>query len=95
VEGQGAAMVMGGIGEVHQGILDLGIRGTFSHPDTGVTVFTDPDGEDTDRIGEAITLIMVIMKVILIPAMDTRIPSRSELRFTIPVELSLSSIYEL
>ena len=71
MEGQAAAMVMGGIGEVHQGILDLGIRGTFSSLDTGVTVFTDPDVGDTDRIGEAITLIMVIMEVIPMPAMDT------------------------
>jgi len=64
VGGTGAAMVMGGIGEVDQGILELGTGGAFSALDTGVTVCTD-------RIGEAITLIMVIMEVIPIPAMDT------------------------
>ncbi len=52
-------MVMGGTGEVDQGILDLGIGGAFTAPDTGVTGFTGPDGWGTDRrIGEAIILIM-------------------------------------
>jgi hypothetical protein len=69
--GEVAVMLMEGIGEVDQGILDLGMGGAFTVLDTGVTVSTDPDGGDTDRIGEAIPLIMVIMEVIPISAMDT------------------------
>jgi len=50
VEVDGAAM---GIGEVDQGILDLGTGGMFPAPDTGDTVFMDPDpdGGVMDRIG--------------------------------------------
>ena len=81
MEGQGAAVVMGGIGEVDQGILDLGIRGTF----------TDSDGGDMGRTGEAI--ILILTEVIPIPAMDTRIPSRSEPRFTTPTEPSRDPIF--
>ena len=66
--GEGAAMVMGGSGEVDQDILDLGIGGAFTVPDTGVTVLTDPDGGGMDRIGE---VIILIMGIIHIPAMDT------------------------
>lgn len=61
-------MVMADIGEVGQGILDLGIGGAFTAPDTGVTVFTDLDCGGMDPIGEAIILIM---EVTPIPAMDT------------------------
>ena len=70
---EGAAM---GIGEVDQGIPDLGTGGTFAARDTGVTVFTDPDGGDMDldpigdRMGEAIIRIP-IMEVIPTPVMDT------------------------
>jgi hypothetical protein len=42
--------------------------GAFMVPDTGVPVFTDPDGGGTGRTGEAIILLM---GVIHIPAMDT------------------------
>ncbi len=63
-----AAMAMGGIGEVHQGILDLGTAVTFTDPLSWVTVFTVPDGGDMGRTGEAIILIMEIMPI---PAMDT------------------------
>ena len=62
-----AAMVMVGIGEVDQGILDLGIRGTFTDPVTGVTVFTVLDGGDMGRTGEAI----ILMEGIPLRAMDT------------------------
>ena len=62
-------------------ILDLGIRGTFS----------DPDGWDMGRTGEAI--ILILTEVIPIPAMDTRIPSRSEPRFTTPTEPSRDPIF--
>jgi hypothetical protein len=65
---EGEAMVMGGIGEVDQDILDLGMGGAFTVPDSGVPVFTDPDGGGMGRIGEAIILLM---GVIHIPAMDT------------------------
>jgi len=85
-EGQGAAVVLGGIGEVDQGILDLGIRGTFSDPS-----FSDPDGGDMGRTGEAI--ILILTEVIPIPAMDTRIPSRSEPRFTTPTEAARDPIF--
>jgi len=69
VGGEGAAMVMGGTGEVDQDIPDLvGIGGAFTVPDSGVPVFTDPDGGGMDRIGEAIILIM---GVIHIPAIET------------------------
>lgn len=68
VGGEGAAMVMGGTGEVDQDILDLDMGGTFSVPDSGVMVFTDQGGGGMDRTGEAIILIM---GVIHIPAMDT------------------------
>ena len=66
--GEGEAIVMGGTGEVDQDILDLGMGGAFTVPDTGVTVFTGPDGGGMDRIGEAIILLM---GVIHIPAMET------------------------
>jgi len=56
VEGEGAAMVMGDIGEIN---LDLGIRGTFM----------EPDGGDMGRTGEAI--ILIIMEATPIPVMDT------------------------
>ena len=56
VEGEGAAMVMGGIGEIN---LDLGIRGTLM----------DPDGGDMGRTGKAI--ILIIMEATPIPVMDT------------------------
>ena len=58
VGGEEEARVMGGPGEIDQDILDLGIRGTFS----------DPDGGDMGRTGEAIILIMGIIHI---PAMDT------------------------
>ena len=74
MEGEGAAMVLGGIGEVDQDILDLDIRGTF----------TDPDGGGMGRTGEA--FILILTEVIPIPAMDTRIPLRSEPRFTTRTE---------
>jgi hypothetical protein len=64
VGGEGAAMVMGGTGEVDQ---DIGMGGAFSVPDSGVTVCTDQDGGGMDRIGEATILIM---GVIHMPAMD-------------------------
>ena len=66
--GEGAAMVMEDIAEVGQGILDLGIGGAFTAPDTGVTVFTDPGGGSMDPIGE---VIILITEVIHIPVMDT------------------------
>ena len=81
MEGEGAAMVLGGIGEVDQAILDIGIRGTFS----------DPDGGDMGRTGAVI--ILILTEVIPIPAMDTRIPSRSEPRFTTPTEPSRNPIF--
>ena len=81
MEGEGAAMVLGGIGEVDQGILDLGIRGTFS----------DPDGGDMGRTGAAI--IRILTGVIPIQAMETRTPSRSERRFTTPTEPSRDPIF--
>jgi len=68
VGGEGEAMVMGGTGEIDQDILDLGMGDAFSVPDSGVPVFTDPDGGGMDRIGEAIILLM---GVIHIQAMDT------------------------
>jgi hypothetical protein len=75
VEVDGAAM---GIGEVDQGILDLGTGGMFPAPDTGDTVFMDPDpdGGVMDRIGDPGGLIILhipIMElmVIPIPATDT------------------------
>ena len=66
--GEGEAMVMGGTGEIDQDILDLGMGDAFSVQDSGVPVFTDPDGGGMDRIGEAIILLM---GVIHIQAMDT------------------------
>lgn len=63
-----AAMLMEGIGEIDQGILDLGTGDACTALDTGVTDSTDPDGGGMERIGEAIILIM---EVIHIPAMDT------------------------
>ena len=68
MEGEGAAMVMGGTGEVDQDILDLGMVDTFTVPDSGGTVFSDPDGGGMDRIGEAIILIMGAIHML---AMDT------------------------
>lgn len=70
---EGAAM---GIGEVDQGILDLGTGGTFPALDTGVTVFTDQDHGDMDpigdRIGVALTHIpLMVMEVIPTLVMDT------------------------
>lgn len=61
MEGEGVAMVMGGIGEVPQGILDLSTGVTFTDPLSWVTVFTGPDGGDMGRTGEATP----------IPAMET------------------------
>ena len=69
MEGEGAVMVMGGIGEVHQGILYSSTAVTFTDPLSWVTVFTDPDGGDMGRTGEAI--ILIIMEATPIPAMDT------------------------
>ena len=66
--GEGVAMVMGGTGEIDQDILDLGMGGAFTVLDSGVPVFTDPDGGGMGRTGEAIILLM---GVIHIPAMDT------------------------
>ena len=63
--GEGAAMVMGDPGEVDQ---DIGMGGAFTVPDSGVMVFTDLDGGGMDHIGEAIILIMGVIRI---PAMDT------------------------
>ena len=65
-----------GIGEVDQGILDLGTGGTFPALDIGVTVFTDQDRGDMDpigdRIGEAIIHIpLMVMEVIPTLVMNT------------------------
>jgi len=68
VGGTGAAMVMEATGEVDQDILDLGMGEAFSVPDSGVLVFTDPDGGGMDSIGEAIILIMGVIHIL---AMDT------------------------
>jgi len=69
VEGEGAVMVMGGIGEVHQGILYSSTAVTLTDPLSWVTVFTDPDRGDMGRTGEAI--ILIIMEATPIPVMDT------------------------
>ena len=66
--GEEEAIVMGGTGEIDQDILDLGMGGDFPVLDSGVSVFTDPDGGGMGRIGEAIILTI---EVIRIPAMDT------------------------
>ena len=58
----------GGKGEVDQDILDLGIGGAFSVPDSGVLVFTDPDGGGMDHTGEAIILIIGLLRIL---ALDT------------------------
>ena len=50
-----------------------------------------PDGGDMGRTGAAI--ILILTEVIPIPAMDTRIPSRSEPRFTTPTEPSRDPIF--
>ena len=63
--GTGAAMVMEATGEVDQ---DIGMGDTFTVPDSGVTVFSDPDGGGMDSIGEAIILIMGVIHIL---AMDT------------------------
>lgn len=69
MEGEAVAMVMGGMGEVHQGILDLTTEVTFTDPLSSVTVFTDPDGGDMGRTGEAI--ILTITEAPSILAMET------------------------
>ena len=61
MEGEGAAMVMGGTGEVHQGILDLSMVGTFTDPLSWGTDFSDPDGGDMGHTGAAIILIIPVM----------------------------------
>ena len=78
MEDVGAAMVMGGIGEVTQDTPDLGTGGACTAPVTGVTASMDPDGGGPDRTGvrigeEDIILITLIpiMEAIPIPAMDT------------------------
>ena len=67
---EGAAM---GIGEVDQGILDLGTGGIPTALDTGV-VFMDPDGGGMDPIGDRIGEAIIhtpFMEAILTQATDT------------------------
>ena len=95
---EGAAMDMADTGEVDPGILGTA---NFRALDSGVTVFTDPDGGAMDRIGdhigdrigEAIIRIAImdrldIMEVIHPRVMDTPIPSHSEPRFVTPIDYS-------